>query len=264
VKNATREIILNARSFLDKSRLLSVIFGGSGSILGITVLGSELFVARVKSTHVFVYNTSNSTLTRNISITGSSRLRAIVVSPHYNCLYISDDGLKVVHRYNLYNNVLTKWSVGGECYGLSLTSSHNVLVTLWNTKQIQEYTPVGRLLREISLDSSIVYPVHSIELSSDRFVVSHGDGYSLHRVCLVDTSGRIIQCYGGAEGSGVGQLNAPRHLAVDRHGNVLVADACNKRVVLLSPSLAYLGDIKIPAHRRSGGNATSRTTNSEV
>jgi len=182
VKNATREIILNARSFLDKSRLLSVIFGGSGSILGITVLGSELFVARVKSTHVFVYNTSNSTLTRNISITGSSYLCAIVASPRYNCLYISDKGLNVVHRNKLYNNVISKWSVGGWCGGLSLTSTDNVLVTRSDTKQIQEYTPDGRLIREINLNISMLGPVHSVQLSSDRFVVSHTG--SLYRVCL--------------------------------------------------------------------------------
>jgi len=249
VKNNEREDILNAgvnsdsaRSFLDKPTLLSVITGGSGPIHGITVLGSKLFVVRGMSTRVSVYNTNNFTLTRNISITGSSDLRAIVGSPRNNCLYISDVELDVVHRYNLSKKVVTKWSVGGECFGLSLTSTNNVLVTLIDTKQINEYTPVGRLIREISLDSTIEGPWHSVQLSRDKFVVSHGDwGGSLHRVCLVDTSGRIIQCYGGAKGSGVGQLNGPRHLAVDGHGNVLVADYNNKRVVLLSPSLTHLG-----------------------
>jgi len=67
-------------------------------------------------------------------------------------------------------------------------------------------------------------------------------------VCIVNTRGRIIQCYGGAEGSSVGQLNIPGHLAVDRHGSVLVIDWGNKRVVLLSPSLSHLGYIEIPGH----------------
>jgi len=104
-------------------------------------------------------------------------------------------------------------------------------------------------MREISLDSSIEYPWHSVQLFSDRFVVSHGSGESLQRVCLIDTSGLIILCYGGAEGSGVGQLNEPRQLAVDRHGNVLVTDEYNSRVVLLSPSLTHLGYIQIPGHQ---------------
>jgi len=135
--------------------------------------------------------------------------------------------------------------VGGEGYGLSLTSTDNVLVTLGDTKQLNEYTPDGRLMREISLDSSIEHPWHSVQLSGDWFVVSHGWSGSLNRVCIVDTSGRIIQCYGGASGSGLGQLDVPRHLAVDGHGNVLVADQSNNRVVILSPSLIRLGYIKI-------------------
>jgi len=107
-------------------------------------------------------------------------------------------------------------------------------------------------MREISLDSSIDHPRHSVQLSSDRFVVSHGghnDHGPLRRVCLVDTSGRIIHCYGGARGSGVGQLYYPIHLVVDGHGNVLVADHGKNRVVLLSPSLTHLGYIEIPGHQ---------------
>ena len=98
----------------------------------------------------------------------------------------------------------------------------------------------------ISLDGSIEYPQHCIELSSDHFVVSHGTHDSfLQRVCKVDSSGRIIQSYGNAEESDFGILRNPRHLVVDRYGNVLVADSCNQRIVLLSSSLAHLGDIEV-------------------
>jgi len=140
--------------------------------------------------------------------------------------------------------------VGEYCSGLSLTSADNVLVTLYVPNQINEYTPHGRLIRNVRLDNSIEYLWQRIQLCSDRFVVSHETFIptSLHRVCLVDTSGRIIQCYRGAKGSGVGQLNIPGHLAVDGHGNVLVIDRYNRRVALLSPSLTHLGYIKIPGH----------------
>jgi len=250
VKNKERENRLNARSFLDKPTLLSVISGGSGPIYGITVLNSEVFIT--SESQVNVYDTNNFTLTRNISIYRSSCLCAIVASPRYNCLYIRDTVLKVVHRYNLSTNIVSKWSVGEKCWGLSLTSTDNVLVTLGDTKQIKEYTPDERLIREISLDRSIEKlenPWHSVQLSSNRFVVSHGlwSG-SGSRVLIVDTSARIIQCYGGARGSGVGQLDVPHNLAEDGHGNVLVTDLFNKRVVLLSPSLKHLGYIEIPGH----------------
>jgi len=70
-------------------------------------------------------------------------------------------------------------------------------------------------------------------------------------VCIVDSSGRITQSYGGAEGSGIGQLNEPFHLAVDGYGKVLVADESNCRVVLLCPLLTHLGNIEIPGHELS-------------
>jgi len=142
--------------------------------------------------------------------------------------------------------------VGGMCYSLSLTSTNNILATLFDNRKLKEYTPKGVRIIEINLNSSMEYSWYSIQLSSDRFVVSHGGGGSLHRVCLVDTSGRIIQCYGGAEGSGVEQLSRPSQLAVDGYGNVLVADNGNGRVVLLSPSLTHLGYIMIPAYEMFG------------
>ena len=72
----------------------------------------------------------------------------------------------------------------------------------------------------MSLDSSMEEPLHSVQLSSDRLVVSHGIAGSLNRVCIADIRGSIIQCYGGAAGSSVGQLNYPRQPAIDRFDNV--------------------------------------------
>jgi len=140
------------------------------------------------------------------------------------------------------------WVESGDCTGLSLTSTDNVLVTLRDTKLIQEYTRDGRFIREIHLNGSIEHPHPSVQLSNGTFVVSHGWSGPLHRVCIVDTSEYIMQCYGGSSGSGAGHLNEPSHLAVDRHGNVLVADMNNNRVVLLSSSLTHLGYIEIPGH----------------
>jgi len=104
------------------------------------------------------------------------------------------------------------------------------------------------LIREISLDGSLGGPRHSIQLPGDGFVVSH-EGASVHRVCIVDSSGRIIQCCGGRPSSDVGHLNRPRNLAVDKYGNVLVADEYNSRAVLLSSSLTHLGYVSVPGHR---------------
>ena len=132
--------------------------------------------------------------------------------------------------------------------GLSVTRNHHLLVTLESSKRIREYTTHGDVTREINLDVSIDYPRHSIELSSGQFVVCHADS-TQHRVCTVDTSGRIVQSYGGRKGSSAGQPNGPSCLAVDKRGYVLVADYYNQKVQILSPALTHLCDVTLPEHK---------------
>ena len=58
---------------------------------------------------------------------------------------------------------------------------------------------------------------------------------------MVDDEGRVSRSYGGQRGSGVGQLDWPRHLAVDEDSQfIFVADCRNTRVVLLSPTLDFV------------------------
>ena len=112
-------------------------------------------------------------------------------------------------------------------------------------RKLKEFTTHGEQLREITLQPDIVNPWHAIQLSNSQFVVCHGDATDpVHRVCIVDTDGRVIQSYGGPKGSAtVGQLNVPCHLAVDKNGFIFVADLNNRRVLLLSPTLSYVREI---------------------
>jgi len=233
--------------FLEKPTVLHVK-PKSGQVAGITVtvLGSEVFVVQ-NTSQVDVYNSTSLTSTRNFMITGSKQLRGIVSCSHNNCLYVSDIGKKIIYRYDVSNDVTTCWSVSGKCCGLSVTNCYNVLATSLHIRRIQEYTTHGSLIREICLDSSIDKPIHCVQLSTGNFVVSHIG--TQHRVCMVDTSGCIIQSYGGSPGSGVGQLNNSYHIAVDINDNVLMTDSSNSRVQLFSSTLTYLGDIVIPGHQ---------------
>jgi len=235
---------LDLTQFLINSSVVNVVPTTGKSVSGITVLGREVFVVRYTS-EVFVYNSTSFTSISNISIPGS-QLRKIVSCSHYNCLYAIDSKQRLVYRHDLSNNVTTNWSVSGECWALSLTKCYNVLITLYSNR-FQEYTTDGCFIRQISLVDCMDCLMHCVQLSTGNFVVCHFGRN--HRVCIVDPSGHIILSYGTSNGSGVGQLNYPCHLAVDTHDNVLVADCNNNRVQLLSPSLTYLGDLVIPGHQ---------------
>ena len=68
-------------------------------------------------------------------------------------------------------------------------------------------------------------------------------------MCIVDTDGSILRSYGGRPGSAAGQLNCPRHLAVDASDHVFVADYNNNKVRLFSLSLTHLGDVTLPGQQ---------------
>jgi len=58
---------------------------------------------------------------------------------------------------------------------------------------VQAFTTDGKLIRVINLESSIVHPLHTVELTTDQLVVSHGDvNDAVNRVCIVDLSGRVV------------------------------------------------------------------------
>jgi hypothetical protein len=118
----------------------------------------------------------------------------------------------------------------------------NVLVTCHEARKIKEFTTDGQLIREVSLQSDVIHPNHAVELTTDQFVVCHGDiNDPLHRVCIVDSNGRVLQSYGGSKGSGSGQVNSPVRLAVN--GFILVADLNNDRVLMLSPKLTFIREV---------------------
>ena len=154
-----------------------------------------------------------------------------------------------IHRVDG-RDVVTRWPVNDEPWGLSVTAKHNLLVsckafyTSSALRKLKEFTTEGQLVRQVSLDSSIFSPLHAVELSTGQFVVCHGDlGDPVNGVSLVDVDGRIQLTHSRPPGSEVGQLNVPCHVAVDDDGFILVADYNNRRVVLLSPTLNYVRDV---------------------
>jgi len=94
------------------------------------------------------------------------------------------------------------------------------------------------------LPEDVCSPAHTVQLSSGELIVCHGDpGESLHRVCQIGSDGQVVKLYGGPQGSGSQQMKLPVHMAVDGNGFIFVADQNNCRVLLLSPTLAYIREV---------------------
>jgi DNA-binding beta-propeller fold protein YncE len=225
--------------------LTHIIPKGNGGVVGVTSLANQLFVVRLSAQQqIQVYDTTNFTLQRNISVSGlvnSYGLTSCIVN---QCLYASNYNNNCVYRVEMSNtNTVTSWAVGQYPTGLSVNSANNVLVTCHNGHKIQEYSTRGSLIREINLQQSgITHPWHSIQLTNDEFVVSHSN-----MVCVVNASGAIIRSYGSTTaGSADGQLYFPVGLIQVQNGCILLADRCNNRLVILDSSLVNARVLPLP------------------
>jgi DNA-binding beta-propeller fold protein YncE len=225
--------------------LVHIIPKGNSYVVGVTSMANQLFVMRQSAQQqIRVYDTTNFTLQRVISVPGLVKSFGLASCIINQCLYASDSKNNCVFRVEMSNtNAVNSWAVGHFPAGLSVNSASNVLVTCYKGHKIQEYTTRGLLVREINLQHSVITsPWHSIHLSNDEFVVSHS-----HRICIVNASGAIIRSYGSTTaGSADGQLNYPVGLIQVRNGCFLVADRCNNRLVILDSSLVNARVLPLP------------------
>jgi len=237
----------------------------SDCILGVTSIDGELFVLLKRDDNqVAVYSINDYQLLRHLHLPGlkPSGLNDMTSCVQRKCLFASDSDGKCIHRYDLSRSSdvsaimkritsrTVTWSVPGSPSGLSVIPGSCNLLVAWDglisrPKLVELRADSGQLVREITLDWSIVCLQHAVKLTTGQYVISHGYGYKdLYPVCMVDVEGRVIRCYGCQYGSDVGQLAVPRHLVVDEDSQfIFVADEDNYSVVLLSPTLEFVRHI---------------------
>jgi len=212
---------------------------------GVTSLGDDVFVVRFNSQQIEVYDAVTFTLQRCLAVPQlGSDSYGLAVCPRNKCLYASDWNNSSVHRVELSgSNAVMKWSVANGPAGLTVNRAQNLLVVCSGESKLQEFTIHGTLLQNIQLSSGTGSPLVAIDLPNDQFVVSCRG--SFHGVCLVDTTGAVIRSYGGKIGSQLTEMNHPLGLAVDRHGNILVADQWNDRLLVLDGSLGSAHEMSV-------------------
>ena len=119
---------------------------GGDSVLAVTSLGDDVFVARYKSQQVEVYDAVTLTLRRRLKVPRLAKWPSgLAACPNNNCLCASDNWQRHVHRVELSgSNAVKKWSVARRPRGLSVNSEHNLIVTCCDGNKLQEYTFVQR------------------------------------------------------------------------------------------------------------------------
>ena len=225
-------------------------------VRGVTSVDDKLFVLLQRDENqVAIYFINNYKLLSHLNLPGlkahdRNDLTSCVL---HKCFYASDNHNKCIHRYDLASSAISQWKVPSatpKC--LSVTPSCNLLVTCHKPNKLVELSAGnGLCVHEIPLQSDIAYPWHSVQLTTGQYVVCHGSWTSLHRVCIVDRGGGIIQSFGDKCGYAVDQLKMPSHMVVDEESQLIfVADCLNDRVILLSSTMKFVRYKRIPRPSR--------------
>lgn len=223
-------------------------------ISGIAVLAYELFVLGNDGI-VIIYDLSTLRFKRRWKMTSQDAFKFTDLKQcdTNNCLYImktGSAGTNEIQRVNPHGILVATWSVGKASGKLSVTPESNILLTVTNRNRLLEFAPDGKLVQVIHLswNFGIEKPSHAIKLTSEQFLICHGnDGSALRRVCIVDKAGNVLKYFG--EPGKKEQLNNPTYLDFDGGGNILVADYSNQRVLLLSSYLESKLDLGVRKSR---------------
>jgi len=212
-------------------------------VFAVTSLGNEVFVLRMDSQQVVVYDANTFTLQRYIAVPGLGEMIALAACAHYKCLYVARSQHKSIYRAELSgSSAVKKWSVASSPGGLSVNKKHNVVVACWAARKIREYTTHGALVREVSLAG--VDPWHAVQLSTGDYVVSEWKSPGV--VSVVGIDGRVVRRYCPSASSDIGEMNTPTGLAVTKNDDILVADAWNNRILLVNSELRSARELALP------------------
>lgn len=215
-------------------------------------LDDELFVVSRESSEVEVFDCRRFIFSCELDLDCLLNPEDIGSCAIRKCLYImdrkKDRSRSEILRVDTDGNLIKRWSTGGQWGRISVTPECNILLCMYKTSVLNEYTPDGVLLRVIQLspEAGLDHPRHAIKLTSGHYVVGHGEtGDAVYRVVKVDMSGKVL---GSFCGSGVASeeemMKRPFHLAADAEGQyVLVADTDNRRVLMLSNALELKGEL---------------------
>jgi len=216
-------------------------------VTAVTSLGDDVFVVRAWSQQVEVYDARTFALQRHITVPGLGvGACGLAACAHYKCLYVSASVSASIHRAELSGSSAVKqWSVARGPRGLSVNTAHNVVVACCEANKIQEYTTHGALVREICLQQAgVTSPWHAIQLSTGHYVVSQRTSPGV--VSVVGVDGQVARSYLPSRASDVRQMNNPTSLAVTKNDDILVADACNNRILSMNSSLSSALQLTLP------------------
>jgi hypothetical protein len=209
------------------------------AVRGLTILDKKLFVVYRESDTINVYATQKPyTKLANILVNGLNNPGDIASCSINNCLYVADLGGGCVWKVR--EGKVEKRLKAGHVQRLSVTSEGHIVMLVSEPYGVDVFDTDGVKLSSLLLPRDLGQPWHVVRTVNKSFIVCHTESYDSrwHRVCEVNNEGVLVKSYGESPGSKSGQLDWPRHIALDSE-RVFVAEWANGRVISLDRNLKF-------------------------
>jgi len=212
-----------------------------GFVAGVTQLHDVVYIVCLGSSTILRFNARTHQRLTGIVVEGLNVPLDIVACERTSQIYVVDDDY--IWRVSSDGANTQHWPFNPESlsdtfkpHTLSVTSTR-LLVTSLGTRQLIQFDEVGDELRRVQLPDDME-PWHAVESPTETFIVSHyNDELDQGHVSEVNTDGEVLRQFSGSHLLSLGRT--PR-VAVDSHGNILVADRRNRRILLLDAHLTLL------------------------
>jgi len=208
-----------------------------GDVMGVTQLHDVVYIVCGWSSTISRFNARTHQRLTDINVKGLRYPWDIVACERTSQIYVTD--YKCIWRVSSDRVDVKRWLPKSPSdtftpYTLSVTSTR-LLVTLRDTPQLIQFDEVGDELRRVQLPDDMD-PWHAVESPTGTFIVSRYNE-QLGHVSEVNTGGEVLRQFSGSH---LPSLRVTPRVAVDSHGNILVADGYNRRILLLDAQLTLL------------------------
>jgi len=209
-----------------------------GNVCGVTQLHDVVYMVCRASSTITRFNATTHERLTDINVKDLSDPFDIVACERTSQLYVPDYNKNCVWRVSTDGTDIKHWLPKSpddtfKPDTLSVTSTR-LLVTSPDTRQLRQFDADGDELRRVQLPDHMG-PWHAVESPTGTFIVGlYNTQLKQCQVVEVNTGGEVLRQFSGSR---LTSLVTP-HVAVDSHGNILVADDHNRHILLLDKHLS--------------------------
>ena len=203
-------------------------------VSGVTQLHNITYIVCGLTSIISRFNSTTHQRLTNIHVKGLRFLWDIVACQLTSRIYFCDRE-KCIWRVSAVGEDIKLWlpkspSDTFKPSRLSVTSTR-LLVTSFNTHQLTQFDAEGNELSHVQLPDYI-NPYHAVESPTGTFIISqYNEQLEKNQLIEVNTAGQELRQFSRS-------LSCTLQIAVDSHGNILVADHNNRRILLLDNHLS--------------------------